>query len=136
MHQYDCDLFNESNFGLNGELHRSNTTHVTFHIGPSCRQSLSHVFVLVRGLGKVSESPHCVEGMSQISVGNALSLFLSTSVQEEAERWPGDPLEVHPSLQLPVLGAAPSVSPRCPAEAQSSGDLTRACRRGHGCEHK
>lgn len=80
--------------------------------------------MLVHGLEKVSESSCWVEGMSQMSAGTALSLFLSTLVQAEAERWPRDPLEVHPSLWFPALGAAPSISLRCPSEAQSSGDLT------------
>lgn len=116
MHQYDCELFSKSSFGSNGELCSSNMTHVMFHAGCSCRRSLSHVFVLVRGLGKVSERPLWVEGMGQISARNALSQFLSTLVQGEAERWSGDPLEVHPSLQLPALGAAPSISQPSPPD--------------------
>jgi len=86
MHDYDCDLFNKSSFGLNRELHRSNMTHIMFHTCPSCRRSLSHVLVFVGGLGKLSDSPCWVEGTSQISAGNTLSLFLSALVQREAKR--------------------------------------------------
>lgn len=43
---------------------------------------------------------------------------------------------IHPSSSQPLEQHRAFPTPRRPTEAQSSGDLTRARRRGHACKHK